>query len=389
MKPRKAVEGTAALSVGIDASNIRVGGSLTHLSKLLEAAQPAEHGIARFVVWGGRATLEQLPDRIWLERAHEPLLDRSLPYRVFWQWRRLPRVARESCQILFVPGGNAAPGFSPLVTMSRNMLPFDTAELLRYGVSLATLRLLLLRFGQARTFRRADGLVFLTEYAKAVIEQLAPVPDRSIVIPHGVDESLRRPPRLQRPLSTYSPEQPFRLLYISIIDLYKHQWHVAEAVNLLRAQGLPLKVDFVGPSYPPALRRLQRVLRRIDPDSHFAHYHGAVAFEELGKFHELADAFVFASSCENMPNILLEAMAAGLPIACANRGPMPEILGDGGVYFDPEQPREIMHAIQRLAIDPELRTVCAARGYERAAQYSWKRCARETLSFIQSVGTSS
>ena len=49
-----------------------------------------------------------------------------------------------------------------------------------------------------------------------------------------------------------------------------------------------------------------------------------------------AHLFVFASSCENMPNTLVEAMASGLPIACSDRGPMPEILRDGGTYFDPE-----------------------------------------------------
>ena len=35
-----------------------------------------------------------------------------------------------------------------------------------------------------------------------------------------------------------------------------------------------------------------------------------------------------------MPNTLVEAMASGLPIACSDRGPMPEVLGDGGVLFD-------------------------------------------------------
>ena len=50
-----------------------------------------------------------------------------------------------------------------------------------------------------------------------------------------------------------------------------------------------------------------------------------------------ADLGLFASSCENMPNILLETMGAGLPIACSNRQPMPEILKNGGEYFDPEK----------------------------------------------------
>ena len=51
---------------------------------------------------------------------------------------------------------------------------------------------------------------------------------------------------------------------------------------------------------------------------------------------------IFASSCESSSCVLIENMASGLPIACSNRGPMPEVLKDGGVYFDPEKPIDIL-----------------------------------------------
>jgi len=95
-----------------------------------------------------------------------------------------------------------------------------------------------------------------------------------------------------------------------------------------------------------------------------------------------ADLFIFASSCENMPNTLVEAMAAGLPIACSDRGPMPEVLKDGGVYFDPENPDSIANAIENLLVHPEKCQQLAARARELASQYSWRRCAEETFSFI-------
>jgi glycosyltransferase involved in cell wall biosynthesis len=95
-----------------------------------------------------------------------------------------------------------------------------------------------------------------------------------------------------------------------------------------------------------------------------------------------ADIFVFASSCENMPVTLVEAMAVGLPIACSNRGPMPEVLGDGGVYFDPEDPAGIVGAVQTLIDDPALRAHCARRAHQLAQQYSWRRCAHETFGFL-------
>jgi glycosyltransferase involved in cell wall biosynthesis len=250
---------------------------------------------------------------------------------------------------------------------------------------LVTLRLLLLRVGQGRTFRRADGLIILTRYAHDAIRAKVAIDGNVAVVPHGVEDRFRRAPRRQLPLEEYSLDRPFRLLYVSIVDAYKHQWHVAEAVSRLRARGIPVVIDFVGPAAPPWIDRLREALAKFDPAGVFLRYHGAVPFDESHHLHEKADAFVFASSCENMPNILLESMAAGFPIACSNRGPMPEILEDGGTYFDPENPAEIAEAIRGLIVDPELRERCARTAFERASRYSWERCADETFEFIQEV----
>ncbi len=372
--------------VGIDASNLGPGGSMTHLTNLLAVAEPAAHGIERLVVWGGSANLARLPAQPWLEKVAVPALDGGLRERLLWQRFRLPALARHSCDVLFVPGGNASAGFRPVVTMSRNMLPFEWAELRRYGLSRMALRLLLLRFGQSRTFARADGLIFLTEYARRAVGRTVGLPARVSVIPHGVEERFRIPPREQKPLAAFSPERPLRALYVSIIDVYKHQWHVAEAVHRLRSAGLPIAIDFVGPAYPPALARFQATLCALDPAGRYLRYAGAVPFAKLHELHHDADLFVFASSCENMPNVLLEGMAAGLPIACSNRGPMPELLGEAGVCFDPEQPDEIAAALRRLAEDAALRQRCAEAASARAQRFSWQRCARETLAFIATVG---
>ena len=368
--------------VGIDASNLGPGGSMTHLTNLIAVARPAEHGIERMVVWAGSANLSRLPDQPWLDKVMVPALDGGLRRRLLWQRFRLPDLAREACDVLFVPGGNATPGFHPMITMSRNMLPFEWLELRRYGLSWMTLRLLLLRLGQKRTFAHADGLIFLTDYARNAVSRVAKLPARITVIPHGVEERFRIAPREQRPLSAYSMEQPLRALYVSIIDVYKHQWHVARAVHELRVAGLPIAIDFVGPAYPPALGRFQAALRELDPAGRALRYLGAVPFAKLHELHRDADLFVFASSCENMPNVLLEGMAAGLPIACSSRGPMPEVLGDAGVVFDPERPDEIAAALRRLAEDDALRRRLAAAASERASHFSWERCARETLAFI-------
>lgn len=373
------------MRLGIDASNLRSGGSLTHLANLLAAADPGAHGIERVVAWGWGELIQRLPQREWLDVRHEPELDGPLPARLWWQRQHLPRRAAEACDLLFAPGGNAPHRFSPVVAMSRNLLPFEYRELLRYGASPMTLRLLLLRLGQARTFRRADGLIFLTEYAKRAVERKIGPHARSAVVPHGVEDRFRLAPRTPRKLEACTRADPLRLLYVSIVDAYKHQWRVAEAVAALRGEGLPVAIDFVGPAYSPALRRLRETTTRLDPAGEFLRHRGAVSHRDLVKVYWDAELFVFASSCENMPNILLEAMASGLPVASSSRGPMPEILGSAGTYFDPENADDLAGRLRELVHDHHLRDRFAGMAYERARTFSWATCARETLAFLETT----
>lgn len=167
--------------------------------------------------------------------------------------------------------------------------------------------------------------------------------------------------------------------------MYKHQWQAVEAVRQLRASGLPVALELVGSAYPPALKRLKQTLDRVDPSEQFARYSGAVPHGELHTRYRAADLCLFASSCENLPTNLLEGMASGLAIACSNRGPMPEVLGEAGLYFDPENPRSMASALKALIDSPELRARMANASFERSQAYSWKRCAWETFDFLADV----
>lgn len=378
---------SGGLVVGIDATNLRQGGGRTHLIELLRAANPEAHGISRVVVWGSRATLALLDDRSWLAKVNPPAQEGGLLARSLWQRSHLSKAARESgCDVLFVPGGNYTGNFHPVVTMSQNMLPFEWRELRRYGWSWLSLKLVLLRLSQSRTFRLADGVIFLTTYANNSVQQVTGVLPNTALIPHGLNPRFVQTPRAQQSVEAFSPATPLRMLYVSIIDQYKHQWHVVEAVSNLRQRtGWSLALDLVGPAYPPALRRLQACIQRCDPGGSWVRYHGAVPFDQLHTLYGQADLGIFASSCENMPNILLETMAAGLPTACSNRGPMPEVLGDAGVYFEPEQPSDITRALRELIDSPQLRTEMAQASYQRARQFSWQHCADETFGFLAAV----
>jgi len=378
---------TKRLTVGIDATNLRRGGGVTHLVELLRAARPENQGIERVVIWGGGHMLNAVDDRPWLDKQRPIALEKGLLLRSLWQRYRLSQVARDAeCDVLFVPGGNFVGDFHPVVTMSRNMLPFELHELKRYGWSIFTLKLLLLRLTQSRSYKKAEGLIFLTNYAcQGVLKVTGKLPGEICTIPHGLNPRFIQAPKSQRPIEDFDFAKPYRVLYVSIIDQYKHQWVVVEAIAALRQLGIPVVLDLVGPAFPSALKRLKDAVNRLDPNNDWAFYHGAFPFDELNYQYSKADLGLFASSCENMPNILLETMASGLPIACSNRGPMPEVLGAGGLYFDPEQAEQVARTLRQLIESPQLRADLSQVSYRQAQQYSWRRCADQTFEFLVSI----
>lgn len=371
--------------LGIDASNIRIGGGLTHLIELLRVGDPIAHGFDKVIVWSGRRTLDRLEVRPWLSTETAPLLNGNLFDRTLWQRRHLSAAARAArCDVLFVPGGSFAGDFRPMVTFNQNILPFEPAEIRRFGWSWMTLKMRLLRAAQGRTFRRADGVIFLTDYAESVVRKaLGAIPGRTRAIPHGVDPRFAAPARDERPIETCSFAHPMRLLYVSPVYPYKHQWHVVEAVARLRAEGLPVALDLIGHAgHQPSLRRLRETMARVDPAGEFVTYEGHVEHTDLPARYAAADLFVFASSCESFGQILTEAMSMGLPIACANRSAIPEVVGEAGAYFDPESAASIADALRGLVTDPARRRRLRAAGLDRARRFSWARCAADTFDLL-------
>lgn len=267
------------------------------------------------------------------------------------------------------------------------MLSFEPGEMERYPrLSFAYTRLLLLKSMQVASLRHADGAVFLTDYAARVIQGFSGPLPRVRVIPHGVSEDFRREPHAS---TSAAKERELRCLYVSNADLYKHQWQVVRAIAQLRRTGVPVRLALLGGGAGRGQALLDQALAEEDPQRRFVDVLGAVPHREIPAHLARADLFIFASSCENMPNTLVEAMAAGMPIASSRRGPMPEILQDAGCYFDPEDPGSIAQAVARLAADANLRAELAHKAHALAANYSWQRCARETWGFLVEVSRGS
>jgi glycosyltransferase involved in cell wall biosynthesis len=95
--------------------------------------------------------------------------------------------------------------------------------------------------------------------------------------------------------------------------------------------------------------------------------------------------FLIPSIYEGFGLPVLEAMSAGVPVACSTAGSLPEVAGNAALLFDPESVESIESAIVRMATDAELREELVDRGQANVKQFSWARAATETVDIYRKV----
>jgi glycosyltransferase involved in cell wall biosynthesis len=112
---------------------------------------------------------------------------------------------------------------------------------------------------------------------------------------------------------------------------------------------------------------------------------GWIPREELYLLFQRAEAFFYPSTFEGFGLPVVEAMAAGVPLACSSIEPLRSIVGDAALTFAPEDNAAILDAMEQLSGDPELRARLAGRASARARTYTWENCATITLSAIRAA----
>jgi glycosyltransferase involved in cell wall biosynthesis len=373
--------------IAIDASRNRSGGAKAHLLGMLKSCDPRKYGVRAIHVWSYDALLAQLPNVPWLIKHSPKELNGSLLKQIWWQRQQLPvEIELVGCNVLLSTDAGTVCRFKPDIVMSRDMLSFEGREMLRYPLfSFSRLRLRLLKWLQIRSLQKASGALFLTQYAADTIQCYTGNLKTVRIIPHGIGDNFRRAPNFA---DWPDDEGTVRCTYVSNADLYKHQWHVVEAMAMLRKAGFNVCLNLVGAGTGLAADKVIDAVERFDKDRSFVKILPAQTHEEVARHLFDSDIFIFASSCENMPNTLVEAMAAGLPIACANRGPMPEVLQRGGVYFNPEDPASIFEAVKKIIENNSLRANISRISLERSQLFSWERCARETWQYLVDIKSS-
>ncbi|MBM7419182.1 MULTISPECIES: glycosyltransferase [Chryseobacterium] len=369
------------MKIGIDASRNRSGGAKAHIIGIINDFDESflENGIEEIHIWSFPELLAQLPNKTWLIKHTPDELNKSIIHQLWWQYKKLPIEAKnQNIDILLNTDAGTVCRFKPSVTMSRDMLSYEKGEMKRFGFSKQRIRLELLKLVQNNSLKKSTAAIFLTQYASKVIQQSSGKISNVKIIPHGVSNNFRV---LTNNGFWNEEKKEIKCIYVSNVELYKHQWNVALAIQNIKNKGYNVSIDFIGGGAGKAQLKFDKTIKTINNNEYLVQ-HDFVVHSKLPQLIQEKDIFIFASSCENMPNTLIEGMSSGLPIACSNRGPMPEVLQDGGVYFNPENVEEIENAIMNIITNSIDRMRISKRALELSDFYSWKRCSKETFEYL-------
>ncbi len=112
---------------------------------------------------------------------------------------------------------------------------------------------------------------------------------------------------------------------------------------------------------------------------------GEVSRKELALAYRAASVLVLPSFYEGFGFPVLEAMASGTPAIGANAGSIPEIMGDGGILFDPHSAEELAALLEKILEDEALQNRLKQQGAAQVARFSWERCTAETFRIYEMV----
>lgn len=367
------------MKIVINAYSARQGGGQTYLVNLLSNL-PATQAPLIEVFAPARLKLPEHPN---IRRVHASWPTENPLLRAAWEGLALPRYLKQTgADVLFCPGGlvvTKAPKGCKVVTMFRNMIPFDHAAMKALPLGFQWIRSHMLRRLMLRSMREADLTIFISDFARGVIERLAKIPC-PVTIRHGISEIFRRQSS-PLPQPDAAGIEPY-LLYVSKLDVYKHHKEVVQAFSALTD---PLQQShqliLVGEADGPNAERLKSLIADLGLQGR-VRLLGEVPYEQLPAYYQNAKVILFASSCENCPNILLEALASGRPVLSSNVDPMPEFGGAEIGYFSPFDPQSIQSAMRKALENEDLQHCWAEAALRQSQRYNWASTARDTWSHI-------
>ncbi len=245
-----------------------------------------------------------------------------------------------------------------------------------------------LRWSVARTVRSAALVLTGTEFSRdSILRAYNLDPAKVRIVPDAANPIFRV---LNRASAQVQVRERFKITHpylLSVGDLQPRKNHIGliAAFAALVEENPKLKHHLVFAGKDTWFGTRVREAARHSGVAGRIHFTGFVSDDDLLQLYNGCDCFVFPSYYEGFGIPILEAMACGRAVVCANTSSMPEVADGAGLLFDPYRTSEITRAMADVLLDSELRARMERLGVQRATHFSWQKTAQMTLGIYHEV----
>ncbi len=295
-----------------------------------------------------------------------------MPFPKFWTQIRLSiELLLHPVDRLFIPA-SALPLFHP----RKSICTIHDTAFIHYPEADTSFMRKFLHYSYKMISLLSWRVICISESTKKdLIKFYGTNPNKIFVVHHGYEQEnfvsdlstkLKLPEKYALFLSTLQPRKNL----IRLIDAFRKftDKHPEKNYKLV-------VVGKKGWKYEP-------IMEAIEKNKNIVVYLGHVSDSDRNIIYKKAQALVMPSLYEGFGMWILEAFNARIPVAVSNVSSMPEVAGEGAVYFDPENEDSMLGSIESVLLDENLRTLLVNKGTERLKLFSWEKTAKQTLEVI-------
>jgi len=233
---------------------------------------------------------------------------------------------------------------------------------------------------------RADHIIAISEKTREDCIKYLDIPKQDITVtPLGYSNVYHHMENIEEVKdyikNTYNLER--YILFVGRVEERKNLPPVIKALYELKKAGLKHKLLIIGGmgwKHEEVLREIDRL--NLQDEVIFPGY---IPEEDLVKFYNAADLFVYPSLYEGFGLPPLEAMACGTPVVTSNTSSLPEVVGDAGIMVDPLDVDALADSMHQVLTDDVLHEKLRNMGIARAREFSWEKTAQKTWQIYEQV----